>query len=82
MMRLCAVLLICLSSSLLTVQAAPPAHWSVGYHRLRFLDPLDLKPMSAIAFYPSSGREHPSRIGNYTIQASEDPRSPLAAIRC
>jgi len=72
MMRLCAVLLICLSSSLLTVQAAPPAHWSVGYHRLTFLDPLDLKPMSAIAFYPSSDREHASRIGNYTIQAGED----------
>ena len=74
MMRLCAELLICLSSSLLTVQAAPPAHWSVGYHRLTFLDPLDLKPMSAIAFYPSSDREHTSRIGNYTIQAGEDTK--------
>ncbi len=76
MMRLCAVLLICLSSSLLTVQAAPPAHWSVGYHRLTFLDPLDLQPMTAIAFYPSSGRERQSRLGNYMVQASEN--SPVA----
>ncbi|WP_017131873.1 alpha/beta hydrolase family protein, partial [Pseudomonas agarici] len=76
MMRLCAVLLICLSSSLMTVRAAPAAHWSVGFHRLTFLDPLDLQPMKALAFYPSFGREQPSRIGGYTIQASED--SPIA----
>ncbi|WP_026145625.1 alpha/beta hydrolase family protein [Pseudomonas asplenii] len=74
MMRLCAVWLICLATGFTTVQAAPAAHWSVGFHRLTFLDPLDLQPMKAIAFYPSTGREQWSKIGGYTIQASEDSR--------
>lgn len=52
MMRLCATLLICLLGSLNTVHAAPGLHprWSVGYHEMTFLDPLDLQPMRAIAF--------------------------------
>ncbi|RON09987.1 dienelactone hydrolase [Pseudomonas brassicacearum] len=76
MVRLCAMLLICLLSSLNTVQAAPAPspHWSVGYHELTFLDPLDLQPMRAIAFYPSTGIEHSSKLEGYQVQATEDAR--------
>lgn len=74
MKRLCALLLIFLSSSLVTVHAAHPHHWSVGYHRLTFLDPLDLQPMKAIAFYPSTGREQRSKIGGYAIQAAAEAK--------
>ena len=76
MSRLWALLLICLLGSLNSVHAAPglTPHWSVGYHSLSFLDPLDLQPMSAIAFYPSTGIEHPSLLEGYQIQATQDAR--------
>ena len=76
MVRLCATLLICLLSSLNSVHAAPAPHphWSVGFHEMSFLDPLDLQPMRAIAFYPSSDREHTSKIEGYTVEAGEDTR--------
>ncbi|VVN91894.1 alpha/beta hydrolase family protein [Pseudomonas fluorescens] len=76
MMRLCAVLLICLLGSLNSVQAARGLHphWSVGFHQLRFLDPLDLQPMGAIAFYPSTGKEHSSLLEGYQVDASEDAK--------
>jgi predicted dienelactone hydrolase len=74
MVRLCATLLFCLLSSLNSVHAAPAPHphWSVGFHEMSFLDPLDLQPMHAIAFYPSSDREHTSKIEGYTVEAGED----------
>jgi len=70
------MLLICLLSSLITVQAAPalPAHWSVGFHEMSFLDPLDLQPMRAIAFYPSTGIEHASKLEGYQIAATKDAK--------
>lgn len=76
MKRLGAVLLICLLSSLMTVQAAPGPHprWSVGFHEMSFLDPLDLQPMRAIAFYPSTGIEHASVLEGYKIDASRDAK--------
>ena len=76
MVRLWATLLICLLSSLTSVHAAPAPHphWSVGFHEMSFLDPLDLQPMRAIAFYPSSDREHTSKLEGYTVEAGEDTR--------
>ena len=76
MMRLCAVLLVSLLGSLVSVQAAvaPHPHWSVGYHRMSFPDPLDAQPMKAIAFYPSTGREHISQVGAYRVAATEDAK--------
>jgi predicted dienelactone hydrolase len=76
MMRLCAVLLVSLFGGLVPVHAAvaPHPHWSVGYHRMSFLDPLDLQPMKAIAFYPSTGREHISQVGAYRVAATEDAK--------
>ncbi|MGB3124894.1 MAG: dienelactone hydrolase, partial [Pseudomonas sp.] len=60
MMRLCAVLVLSLLGGMVSVHAAPAPHphWSVGFHRMSFLDPLDLQPMNAIAFYPSTDDEH------------------------
>ncbi|WP_347905963.1 dienelactone hydrolase [Pseudomonas purpurea] len=76
MMRLSAVLLICLLGSLMSVHAAPAPHphWSVGFHELSFLDPLDLQPMRAIAFYPSTGKEHSSKVEGYQVEATEDAK--------
>ncbi|UWF46770.1 dienelactone hydrolase [Pseudomonas sp. N3-W] len=76
MVRLCAMLLICLLSSLNSVHAAPAPHphWSVGYHEMTFLDPLDLQPMRAIAFYPSSDIDHTSNLEGYTVAAGEDSK--------
>ena len=54
------------------VQAEPALHWSVGFHHLSFLDPLDDQPMRAIAFYPSKGIEGKSRIGRYDVNATKD----------
>jgi predicted dienelactone hydrolase len=69
-------LVICLSFSLFSVQieAAPHPHWSVGFHRLTFLDPLDLQPMQALAFYPSNDREQISKLDGYQVQATENAK--------
>ncbi|MDE1166548.1 MAG: dienelactone hydrolase [Pseudomonas sp.] len=76
MMRLCAYFVICLGLGLFSVQieAAPQPHWSVGFHRLSFLDPLDLQPMQAMAFYPSNDREHISKLDGYQVEATEDAK--------
>ena len=76
MMRLCAVLLVSLLGGLVSVHAAvaPHPHWSVGYHRMSFLDPLDSQPMKAITFYPSTGDEHLSQVGAYRVAAAEDAK--------
>ena len=71
MMRLCAVLALLLAYCPLVVQAEPQAHWSVGFHRLSFLDPLDGQPMRAIAFYPSAEAEGLTKMGNYEVEATE-----------
>ncbi|MGV8861844.1 MAG: alpha/beta hydrolase family protein [Pseudomonas sp.] len=72
MVRLCAVMLVCLLGSLISVQVEAGTHWSAGFHRLTFLDPLDLQPMSAIAFYPSTDSKKISKVDGYQIAAGED----------
>jgi predicted dienelactone hydrolase len=74
MMRMCAYAILAMLGCLVSVQAmaAPPAHWSVGFHRLTFTDPVDRQPMHAFAFYPSTARERGSRLEGYQIAASED----------
>jgi predicted dienelactone hydrolase len=66
----------CVLASLNSVHAAPASHphWSVGFHEMSFLDPLDQQPMRAIAFYPSSDKEHTSTLEGYTVEAGEDAR--------
>ena len=74
MVRARALLMLFFFCSPWAVQAEPSLHWSVGFHRLTFLDPLDERPMHAIAFYPSTGKEGRSRIGTYQIDATENAR--------
>jgi len=61
---------------------APHPHWSVGFHRMSFLDPLDLQPMNAIAFYPSTDVEHTTRVGGYHWLPRKIRRSLSAVSRC
>jgi len=72
MMRLCAVMVISLLGSLFSVQASERHNWSVGFHELTFLDPLDSQPMHAYAFYPSTDPDKVTRVQGYPIEASED----------
>ncbi|WP_397445102.1 alpha/beta hydrolase family protein [Pseudomonas chlororaphis] len=76
MMRLWAMSLICLLGGPIIVHAAPAPHphWSVGFHEMSFLDPLDQQPMRAIAFYPSTGIEHSSQVEGYQLAASRDAK--------
>ena len=76
MMRLCAVLVLSLLGGLISVHAAPAPHphWSVGFHRMSFLDPLDQQPMNAIAFYPSTDDEHSTQLGPYHVAATQDSK--------
>ncbi|PAA12530.1 alpha/beta hydrolase family protein [Pseudomonas fragi] len=71
MMRLCAVLVLLIAGCPVMVQAEPGYHWSVGFHRLSFLDPLDDQPMRAIAFYPSREAEGLTKLGSYEVEATE-----------
>ena len=71
MMRLCAVLVLLIAGCPVMVQAEPGYHWSVGFHRLSFLDPLDDRPMRAIAFYPSREAEGLTKLGSYEVEATE-----------
>ncbi|MEG0967870.1 MAG: dienelactone hydrolase, partial [Pseudomonas sp.] len=57
-------------------QAEPAQHWSVGLHRLVFADPLDARPVQALAFYPSTAPARSSRIDGYRVNASEG--APIA----
>ena len=76
MPRFCASLWVLIALSVVSVQlqAAPRAHWGVGFHRLTFQDPLDGRPMQAYAFYPSSERARPSRVDGFQIDAREDAK--------
>lgn len=77
MTRLCAVFILLLAGCPFMVQAEPAHHWSAGFHRLSFLDPLDDQPMHAIAFYPSSDPDGVTHLGNYTVQATEEAKIAL-----
>lgn len=76
MMRLGAVLILSLFGGLISVHAAPAPHphWSVGFHRMSVLDPLDSQPMKAIAFYPSTDTERTTPLGAYQVAAGEDAK--------
>jgi predicted dienelactone hydrolase len=67
-------MLICLLDGLVSVQVQADESWSVGFHELSFLDPLDSQPMHAIAFYPSVDEERLSKVQGYTLQAAENSR--------
>lgn len=62
-----------------TVHAEPAQYRSVGLHHLVFADPLDARPVQALAFYPSSAPARSSRIDGYRVDASEG--APIAVGR-
>ncbi|WP_313048070.1 alpha/beta hydrolase family protein [Pseudomonas soli] len=55
---------------------ADAAPWVAGLHRLTLVDPVDAKPMHALAFYPSSGEARPVRIEGYQTRVAEE--APVA----
>ncbi|MBM7061988.1 dienelactone hydrolase [Pseudomonas sp. UL073] len=65
------LLLICGLGFAGSLLAAP----SVGFRQLQLVDPLDQRPLSAIAFYPSSSPEGRSRIGPYRLEAVQDTKA-------
>lgn len=68
--------MLCLLGLASVAQAEPAPYGSVGLHRLVFADPLDARPVQALAFYPSSGPARSSRIDGYRVDASEG--APIA----
>lgn len=49
---------------------------TVGFHQMTLRDPLDQRPMKAVAFYPAFAPARTSNVGPYHIAASED--APVA----
>lgn len=76
MVRLCAVMLVCLLGSLISVHAQANEQWNAGFHELRFLDPLDAQPMRAIAFYPATEAAQISTLHGYRVEAARE--APIA----
>ncbi|WNW10433.1 dienelactone hydrolase [Pseudomonas sp. DTU_2021_1001937_2_SI_NGA_ILE_001] len=72
MLRLCAVMLLCLLDGIVSVQASADDDWSVGFHVLHFPDPLDEQTMHAIAFYPSTAESEVSDLRGYQVEAGRD----------
>ncbi|WEZ86517.1 dienelactone hydrolase [Pseudomonas sp. NyZ480] len=50
--------------------------WNVGLHRMTLDDPVDARPMQALAFYPSTGEPRTNRIDGYPIRVAEE--APVA----
>ncbi|MFK5734059.1 dienelactone hydrolase [Pseudomonas urmiensis] len=55
---------------------ADAAPWVAGLHHLQLADPLDARPMQALAFYPSTGQAHHIRLEGYPLTVAED--APVA----
>lgn len=50
--------------------------WVAGLHRMTLADPVDTRPMQALAFYPSTGQPRTSRIDGYPIRVADE--APVA----
>ena len=68
------VLALALFGSLLAHAEAAP--WVAGLHHMTLADPVDARPMQALAFYPAIGNTRSSRIDGYPIDVSEE--APVA----
>lgn len=69
----CMLALALLGSLLAHAEAAP---WVVGLHHMTLADPVDARPMQALAFYPAIGKARSSRIDGYPVDVSEE--APVA----
>ena len=77
--------LVCCVLLLIFSLAASAETLNVGFHRLTLEDPLDHKPMRAIAFYPTRAQVAPTTIGLFTLPLAEEApavagRHPLLVI--
>jgi len=68
------VLLLALLGGLLANAEAAP--WVAGLHHMSLADPVDARPMQALAFYPATGRTRSSRMDGYLIDVAEE--APVA----
>ncbi|MHA7113068.1 alpha/beta hydrolase family protein [Pseudomonas promysalinigenes] len=55
---------------------ANAASWAAGLHHMTLDDPVDARPMQALAFYPSNGTPRAIRIDGYPIEVAEE--APVA----
>lgn len=76
MVRLSAVMLFYLLNGLISVHAHAQEQWNAGFHELRFLDPLDARPMHAIAFYPATETARVITLHGYRVEAARE--APIA----
>ncbi|KIY42719.1 dienelactone hydrolase [Pseudomonas sp. 10-1B] len=58
---------------LVHAEAAP---WDAGLHHMTLADPVDARPMQALAFYPAIGKTRSSRMDDYPIDVAEE--APVA----
>ncbi|MGY4527251.1 alpha/beta hydrolase family protein [Pseudomonas sp. UBA4617] len=68
------LLALALCGGLLTQAEATP--WVAGLHHMSLSDPVDARPMQALAFYPAVGRTRSSRLDGYPIDVAEE--APVA----
>ncbi|MDH4551721.1 dienelactone hydrolase [Pseudomonas sp. BN607] len=55
---------------------AEAAPWTVGLHHMTLADPVDRRPMQALAFYPAAGQARSTRIEGYPLEVAEE--APVA----
>jgi len=65
--------LVLLGGLLAHAEAAPRV---VGLHPMTLADPVDSRPMQALAFYPAIGKPRSSRIDGYPVEVAEE--APVA----
>ncbi|USS53705.1 alpha/beta hydrolase family protein [Pseudomonas kermanshahensis] len=65
--------LVLLGGLLAHAHAAP---WVAGLHHMTLADPVDDRPMQALAFYPATGVPHNLRIDGYPLDVAEE--APVA----
>lgn len=69
----CVLALALLGGLLAHAEAAP---WVAGLHYMTLADPVDARPMQALAFYPAIGKTRTSRIDGYPVNVTEE--APVA----
>ncbi|MBI6940013.1 dienelactone hydrolase [Pseudomonas putida] len=69
----CLLALLLLGGLLPTAEAAS---WVAGLHHMILDDPVDARPMQALAFYPAQGTPHSLHIDGYPVEVAEE--APVA----
>lgn len=73
MLSRCMLVLALLGGLLAHAEAAP---WVAGLHYMTLADPVDARPMQALAFYPATGKTRISRLDGYPVDVAEE--APVA----